>query len=127
MSKNFSKTMTLEEFKMVQKDTPTMVFDEFVDMAKIIENKMQAYNKTKKKLISLFLSRPDKFLFTYEHLPSFDDLRPSELGERMRTADNWTINKVVGSNDIIISFFNNGKSISTVPISFHEFKDFLNE
>lgn len=125
MSKNFTRTMSLDDFKTMQKETPKGIFDEFVTTAKRVEDKTKDFAIARNKLAEEFISRPDRLLFTYEHLPSFEDLKPSEMGELMRTADFWVITKVGGRNEVIISFFNNGKSTSTSPIPFDEFKEFL--
>lgn len=125
MGKNFSKTMTLEEFKMTQKETPTMVFDDFVDMAKILEIKMRAYNDAKTKLLGLFNDSPEKIIFTYENLTTFGDYKPSEIVNLMKNANSWDIAKVHGKNDIIISFSYGNETFNTAPISFELFKSFL--
>lgn len=125
MAKNFSKSMSLEDFKATQKETPVGIFDNFVTAAKKVEEKTNDFHIARKKLVDEFMSRPDRLLFTYEHLPSFEDLKPSEVAELMRSAEYWVITKVGGRSEVIISFFNEGKSTSTNPISFTEFKEFL--
>lgn len=125
MSKNFTKTMSLDEFKTMQKETPKGIFDEFVNAAKKVEDKTKDFVIARNKLVNEFMTHPDRLLFTYEHLPSFGDLKPSETGELMRNAEYWVITKVGGKNEVIISFFNGGNSTSTLPVSFGEFKEFL--
>ena len=127
MGKNFTKTMSLDDFKTMQKETPLGIFDDFVDVSKNVERHVIGLGEAQRKLVDVFMTKPDRLLFTYEHLPSFDDLKPSEIGELMRTAEHWTIQKVGGRNELIIAFFNNGKSTATTPIPFAEFKNFLEE
>lgn len=125
MAKNFTRTMSLDDFKTMQKETPKGIFDEFVNTARKVEEKTKDFFIARNKLVDEFMKHNDRLLFTYEHLPALEDLRPSEMGELMRTAEHWVITKVGGKNEVIISFFNGGKSTSTNPISFTEFKEFL--
>ena len=126
MAKNFGKTMSFEDFKTAQKETPNGIFDDFVDMAKILEIKLRAYNDTKTKLLGLFNDSPEKIIFTYENLASFGDYKPSEIVNLMKNANSWDITKVPGKNDIIISFSYGNETFNTAPISFGLFKSFLN-
>lgn len=126
MAKNFGKTMSFEDFKTAQKETPNGIFDDFVDMAKILEIKLRAYNDTKTKLLGLFNDSPEKIIFTYENLTTFGDYKPSEIVNLMKNANSWDITKVPGKNDIIISFSYGNETFNTAPISFELFKSFLN-
>lgn len=126
MGKNFGKTMTFDDFKSIQKETPSGIFDDFVDVAKILEAKMRDYNDTKTKLLGLFNDSPEKIIFTYENLTTFGDYKPSEIVNLMKNANSWDITKVPGKNDIIISFSYGNETFNTAPISFDLFKSFLN-
>jgi hypothetical protein len=126
MEKNFGKTMTFDDFKSIQKETPSGIFDDFVDVAKILEAKKQSYNDAKSKLLKLFYDSPEKIIFTYENLASFGEYKPSEIVNLMKNANSWDITKVSGKNDIIISFSYGNETFNTAPISFELFKSFLN-
>ena len=126
MGKNFGKTMTFDDFKSIQKETPSGIFDDFVDVAKILETKMQSYNDAKSKLLKLFHDSPEKIIFTYENLASFGEYKPSEIVNLMKNVNSWDITKVSGKNNIIISFSYGNETFNTVPISFELFKSFLN-
>lgn len=126
MGKNFGKTMTFDDFKSIQKETPSGIFDDFVDVAKILEAKMRSYNDAKSKLLKLFHDSPEKIIFTYENLVSFGEYKPSEIVNLMKNANSWDITKVSGKNDIIISFSYGNETFNTAPISFELFKSFLN-
>ena len=126
MGKNFGKTMTFDDFKSIQKETPSGIFDDFVYAAKILEAKMQSYNDAKSKLLKLFHDSPEKIIFTYENLVSFGEYKPSEIVNLMKNANSWDITKVSRKNDIIISFSYGNETFNTAPISFELFKSFLN-
>lgn len=126
MGKNFGKTMTFDDFKSIQKETPSEIFDDFVYVAKILEAKKQSYNDAKSKLLKLFHDSPEKIIFTYENLASFGEYKPSEIVNLMKNANSWDITKVSRKNDIIISFSYGNETFNTAPISFELFKSFLN-
>jgi hypothetical protein len=126
MGKNFGKTMTFDDFKSIQKETPSGIFDDFVDVAKILEIKMRSYNDAKSKLLKLFHDSPEKIIFTYENLASFGEYKPSEIVLLMTKSKSWDITKVPEKNEITISFTINNETFTTNPISFGLFKSFLN-
>ena len=128
MAKDFSKSMSFEAFKTMQKETtPLGIFNEFVDIASKVEKVTNDFNKISNTLTKEFLKKNDRFLFVYEHLPNADDsnMSISERANLMKTAEHWTISTVKGKNEIIISFMNGDKYTSTLPITFNEFKEFL--
>lgn len=126
MGKNFTKTMSFDDFKTMQKETPISKFNSFIDASNKLMKVAQELNTVKNELVKEFLKKRDYLLFTYEHLPAVEDLKPSEVGEMMRNASYWTISKVGNENKVAISFFDDkGKSITTEGIPYSEFEEFI--
>ena len=129
MSKNFTKSMSFDDFKTMQKETPKGKLDAFFEVSNKMNKIALEYNKAVNEIRKEFLSKRDRFLFVYEHLPNDDgsNMSISERANLMKTAEYWTISNVEGKNEIIISFLNGNKYTSTLPISFKEFRDFIEE
>lgn len=123
MAKNFTKTLSWDDFKALQKGK----FDTFAEVSEKINKLAVEYNQARSELINEFLNKRDKFLFVYEHLPNDDgtDMPISERTELMKTAEHWYISVVIGKNELILSFTKDNKTISTMPISFNDFRAFI--
>lgn len=127
MAKDFTKTMSFDAFKEMHQGTQlTDIFHEFVVASNNLEKCAITLNNSANELIKLFLSQNDYVLFTYEHLLSSDEYKPSEIVKFIQKANIWNIIKVSGKNEVIITFTSEGKMFTTTPISFHEIKEFLN-
>jgi hypothetical protein len=125
MSKNFSKTMTLESFKEMASNTPEMKIKTFMDVSKEYENYGNKVKVSRGDILNLFLNKTDRFLFVYENLSSFNDFTPSEVVNIMKSTNYWDIHKVAGENSIVIKFADGDNYFITTPISVETFVEFL--
>ena len=127
MSKNFSKTMTLESFKEMASNTPEMKIKTFMDVSKEYENYGNKVKVSRGDILNLFLNKTDRFLFVYENLSSFKDKTPSEVVNIMKRTTFWDIHKVAGENYVVIRFADGDNYFVTNPIKVNDFINFLNE
>ena len=129
MAKNFTKTMSFDDFRAMVEKAPKSKLETFLDLSNKINKLAIEYNHARNEIVKEFLSKRERFLFVYEHLPNDDgsNVSISERANMMKTAEHWTISNVEGKYEIIISFLNGDKYTSTLPISIHEFETFMKE
>lgn len=129
MGKNFTKTMSFDDFRTMVEKAPKSKLETFLDLSNKMNKLAVEYNHVRNEVVKEFLSKRERFLFVYEHLPNDDgsNFSISERANMMKTAEHWTISNVEGKYEIIISFLNGNKYTSTLPISIHEFKTFMGE